>query len=74
VNAEALDFRGVYLITTEFHSDERGDFRRVVDFDLLRSFGVEARVERIDELFGAAQGTRTIRAGDEIAVAVGQRG
>jgi len=57
VNAEALDFRGVYLITTEFHSDERGDFRRVVDFDLLRSFGVEAEVCQVSIVTNDRSGT-----------------
>lgn len=57
MNAEALAFRGVYLMTTEFHTDERGDFRRVVDFDLLRSLGVESDVCQVSTVTNKRTGT-----------------
>jgi dTDP-4-dehydrorhamnose 3,5-epimerase len=57
VNAESLGFRGVYRITTEFHADERGEFRRVVDFDLLRSLGVESEVCQVSTVTNERSGT-----------------
>jgi dTDP-4-dehydrorhamnose 3,5-epimerase len=57
VNADALGFRGVYLLTTEFHRDERGDFRRVVDFDVLRSLGVESDVCQVSTVTNERSGT-----------------
>jgi dTDP-4-dehydrorhamnose 3,5-epimerase len=57
VSAEQLAFRGVYLLTTEFHRDERGEFRRVVDFDVLRSLGVETAVCQVSTVTNERSGT-----------------
>ena len=57
MSAEELAFRGVYLITTEFHRDERGEFRRVVDFDVLRSLDVETEVCQVSTVTNERSGT-----------------
>jgi len=57
VIAQELAFHGVYLLTAEVHRDERGSFRRVADFDLLRSCGLDTAICQVSTVSNRHVGT-----------------
>jgi dTDP-4-dehydrorhamnose 3,5-epimerase len=57
VIAEHLSFRGVVLLHSEDHVDDRGAFRRILDMEELASFGLDATVVQISTAINIRRGT-----------------
>ena len=55
--AQELAFSGLYLVTAEVHPDDRGSFRRMVDFDVLRSRGLDTAVCQVSTVNNRRAGT-----------------
>jgi dTDP-4-dehydrorhamnose 3,5-epimerase len=57
VNAEPLALRGVTLFRADFHADERGTFRRIVDLPELARLGLDPAVVQISMATNVRRGT-----------------
>lgn len=57
MRAEPLRLRGAILLWPEIAADDRGDFHRVVDLDLLASLGLESDVSQVSVANNRREGT-----------------